>query len=147
MTMTLPDLWTPKSPFFQRRTRWLVCRRSRERHDGRSISVCRHNRVVTWKRKDKPDLAKGSFYFNRLTDNPGTEHDRASCPLSCPCNVWPDDNRIPRFEKAAKHLHVGRLMKDVVVKLSKHIDRYARERVAGYPLNALYDAMKQIKTA
>ena len=35
---------------------------------------------------DKPDTAKGSFYFNPLTDAPGNDEDRAKYPVSYPKN-------------------------------------------------------------
>ena len=88
---------------------------------------------------NKPDLAKGSFYFNPLTDTPGSEEDRRSYPASYPCNLWPAS--LPDFEPAAKH--IGTIMKDVVVALTKHIDAFAAEKVIHYPPNLLYTAMKE----
>jgi len=87
---------------------------------------------------DKPDLAKGSFYFNPITDTPGTEQDRRAYPASYPPNLWP--TALPDFEPAAKH--IGTLMKDVVVALARHIDAFAAGKVPNYPPNTLYDAMK-----
>lgn len=87
---------------------------------------------------DEPDWAKGSFYFNPLTDQPGTQEDRAKFPASYPCNIWPD--HIPDFEVNAKH--IGTLMKDVVVHLSKHIDAFAHEKNPEYAPDTLYQAMK-----
>ena len=92
----------------------------------------------------KPDLAKGSFYFNPLTDTPGTSQDREKYPLSYPCNVWPTE-KLPDFEPAAKSL--GSLLKDVTVLLSKHIDAYAASKVDNYPPNCLYDSMKETEKA
>jgi len=94
---------------------------------------------------DKPDYAKGSFYFNPLTDTPGSEEDRARYPASYPCNIWPDESAIPGFEVAAKHL--GSIMHGVVVHLSKHIDAYAKSKSSSYPDNLLYEAMKQTEKA
>lgn len=88
---------------------------------------------------NKPDLAKGSFYFNPSTDTPGSEEDRRSYPASYPCNLWPAS--LPDFEPAAKH--IGTIMKDVVVALTKHIDAFAAEKVIHYPPNVLYNAMKE----
>jgi isopenicillin N synthase-like dioxygenase len=92
---------------------------------------------------DKPDWAKGSFYFNPLTDQPGSEQDRAKYPVSYPCNLWPD--RIPGFEENAKRL--GTLMKDVVVHLAKHLDAFALEKNPEYPANSLFNAMESTEKA
>lgn len=88
---------------------------------------------------DEPDLSKGSFYFNPLSDQPGTEGDRAKFPLSYPCNIWP--KRIPGFEKSAKDL--GGLLKEVVVHVARHIDAFAKTKNPNYPEGALYKAMKE----
>lgn len=58
---------------------------------------------------DKPDWNKASFYFNPITDLPGTEEDRKAFPISYPANKWPDPALLPTFEPAAKKL--GSLMK------------------------------------
>ena len=74
---------------------------------------------------DKPDFAKGSFYFNPLSDKPGSAEDRKQYPVSYPCNVWPAQE-MPEFEGDAKSL--GVLMHKQVVALSVHIDKVrARE--------------------
>jgi hypothetical protein len=39
---------------------------------------------------DVPDLSKGSFYFNPITDMPGTEEERRLYPASYPVNKWPN---------------------------------------------------------
>ncbi|GKY93754.1 hypothetical protein MPSEU_000342500 [Mayamaea pseudoterrestris] len=79
---------------------------------------------------DTPDTSKGSFYFNPITDTPGTLDDRQQYPLSYPKNIWPTE-KLPELEPAAKELgclltrvavHVGRLI-DIYVK--KHNDEYA----------------------
>jgi isopenicillin N synthase-like dioxygenase len=88
---------------------------------------------------DKP----GSFYFNPLTDRPGTEQERADFPASYPCNVWPDS--IPGFEAKAKH--IGSLMKDVVVHLAKHLDAFALEKNPEYPADILYNALRESEKA
>jgi len=94
---------------------------------------------------DKPDMAKGSFFFNPLNDCPGTEEERNLYPASYPCNRWPEKDLIPGFESAAKQL--GRLMKDVVVLLTRRIDSYSLKHCnntskQSYPTNLLYDMMK-----
>lgn len=88
---------------------------------------------------DKPDFAKGSFYFNPLSDLPGTEELREKYPLSYPINVWPTEN-LPSFEPAGKH--VGKIMHEVVVQLSKHLDAFTASLVKEYPKGLLSDAMK-----
>lgn len=93
----------------------------------------------------KPDLAKGSYYFNPLTDSPGTADDRAKYPASYPLNVWPDESILPGFEAAAKTL--GRLMHSVVVQLSKHIDAYAATQCSNYTPGLLHDAMRNTEKA
>ncbi len=73
---------------------------------------------------DQPDLSKGSFYFNPVTDVPGTEEDRKLYPASYPVNIWPEEEIIPNFEALGKRL--GLLMKDVVALLALHIDEYVK---------------------
>jgi len=105
----------------------------------------------------KPDLSKGSFYFNPLTDEPGTAEDRARYPASYPRNVWPTDDDggdtiIPGFEGRAKAL--GRIMRGAVVALAGRIDAFAAVRAeergsssAEYPANLLGDAMRNTDKA
>ena len=92
---------------------------------------------------DEPDWAQGSFYFNPLTDQPGSEQDRAKYPVSYPCNLWPD--RIPGFKENAKKL--GTLMKDVVVHLTKHLDAFALEKNPDYSAHTLFKAMTTTEKA
>jgi hypothetical protein len=87
-----------------------------------------------------PDTAKGSFYFNPCTDQPGTEADRQKYPLSYPCNLWPEDDKLPGFEAACKEL--GVLLKNVTVDLARHLDIYLQNKVEFYQPNTLYHAMK-----
>ena len=90
---------------------------------------------------DKPDLAKGSFYYNPVTDLPGTEKDRETYPLSYPGNVWPDDEKIPGFQQAAKH--IGCILRDATIELTRHLDKRAHARNPdSYPPNFLQNAMK-----
>ena len=90
---------------------------------------------------DKPDTAKGSFYFNPLSDKPGTPELRHQFPLSYPRNVWPDDEKIPGFESKAKNL--GSIMHKAVVRLSLHIDALAKKRLGeSYADNMLYNQMQ-----
>jgi len=98
-------------------------------------------------RADQPDFAKGSFYFNPITDLPGTPQDRQDYPLSYPANKWPDQTRIPNFRPAAQRL--GQILKDAVVALSHHVDALAQAKIgkgesssSSYPTNFLYDTMK-----
>jgi isopenicillin N synthase-like dioxygenase len=94
---------------------------------------------------DEPDWAKGSFYFNPLTDEPGSPQDRIQYPASYPCNKWPNEDILPTFQQEAKHL--GTLMKDVVVLLSKHLDSFAREHNPEYKVGTLFNAMKTTEKA
>lgn len=87
---------------------------------------------------EKPDWNKASFYFNPLTDQPGTEEDRKAFPLSYPTNKWPNQD-MPALEPAAKRL--GSLMKDVAVLVARHIDDYALQRNPSYTPDALFNAM------
>ncbi|KAL3798270.1 hypothetical protein HJC23_000184 [Cyclotella cryptica] len=92
----------------------------------------------------KPDLAKASYYFNPVTDMPGTEEERSKYPASYPCNVWPDEEEVPsltNFRERAKTL--GNIMHGAVVRLARHIDHLAERGVRGYPPNLLFDAMKE----
>lgn len=83
-------------------------------------------------KNDRPDLSKGSFYFNPVTDMPGTEDDRKLYPASYPINKWPNhgDCDIPDFESLAKKL--GLIMKDVVTLLAYQIDEYVKRQCDGY---------------
>ena len=79
-----------------------------------------------------PDTSKGSFYYNPVTDTPGTEQDRKQYPCSYPCNVWPpvnsDNNALlPNFQKNAKQM--GLLLKDVAVEIAKHLDVYVQNQL------------------
>eukprot|EP00980_Cylindrotheca_fusiformis_P000347 scaffold91_cov127-Cylindrotheca_fusiformis.AAC.7 len=85
----------------------------------------------------KPDLAKGSFYFNPLVDVPNPR-DRKQYPASYPVNRWPNVS-LPQLEPAAKTL--GSMMKDVAVLVSKHIDTYARFKNKDYPNQVIHKAL------
>ena len=90
-------------------------------------------------KKNKPDLAKASFYFNPITDVPGTPADREKYPVSYPVNKWPTKS-LPTLEPAAKRL--GSLLKDVTVQLAQHLDIYAQRKCPNYPPSYLYKALK-----
>mmetsp|Transcript_26205 Transcript_26205/g.32300 ORF Transcript_26205/g.32300 Transcript_26205/m.32300 type:complete len:435 (-) Transcript_26205:123-1427(-) len=77
-----------------------------------------------------PDYAKGSYYFNPITDSPGTEEERDKYPASYPKNKWPDESHIPQFEHLGKRL--GVIMKDVVALLASHIDSYVLSQCKDY---------------
>jgi isopenicillin N synthase-like dioxygenase len=96
---------------------------------------------------DKPDYAKASYYFNPLSDVPGTEEDRAKYPASYPCNKWPneDETDLQGFKDNAKNL--GNIMHKTVVLLSRHIDNLAARKVKGYKQDLLYNAMKETEKA
>mmetsp|Transcript_41499 Transcript_41499/g.74805 ORF Transcript_41499/g.74805 Transcript_41499/m.74805 type:complete len:383 (+) Transcript_41499:157-1305(+) len=97
---------------------------------------------------DVPDLAKASYYFNPITDTPGTKEERDRYPASYPCNKWPNEEELPQlkqFKAAAKAL--GKIMHEVVILLAKHIDVMAAQRVKGYTKDVLYDAMRETEKA
>ncbi|KAL7540220.1 hypothetical protein ACHAXR_009951 [Thalassiosira sp. AJA248-18] len=97
---------------------------------------------------DEPDFAKASYYFNPITDKPGTEDERERYPASYPCNKWPNEEEVPQlkhFNEAARAL--GKIMHEVVILLAKHIDSMAEERVKGYTKDLLYNAMRETEKA
>lgn len=96
-------------------------------------------------RNDAPDWNKASFYFNPLTDVPGTSADREAFPLSYPCNRWPRTESLPTFEGAAKRL--GSLMKDVAVEMAGRIDDYAQSVNESYTPRTLHDALVNTEKA
>ena len=95
---------------------------------------------------EKPDLSKASFYFNPLSDMPGSSELRGKFPLSYPSNVWPDEDTMPNFEESAKR--IGGIMHNCVVRLARHIDALAKqERGNSYPDSLLYDSMSNTDKA
>mmetsp|Transcript_28275 Transcript_28275/g.60253 ORF Transcript_28275/g.60253 Transcript_28275/m.60253 type:complete len:400 (-) Transcript_28275:246-1445(-) len=97
---------------------------------------------------DEPDFAKASYYFNPITDKPGTEEERERYPASYPCNKWPNEEEVPQlkqFKEGARTL--GKIMHEVVILLAKHIDAMAESRVEGYSKDLLYDAMRETEKA
>ena len=98
----------------------------------------------------KPDLAKGSFYYNPMTDTPGTLDDRMRYPLAYPPNLWPhEEEQEPQGQQQEEHeikngkkgkdkmpygfkqkaQELGCILKNVVTELSKHIDALAQQKV------------------
>lgn len=76
-------------------------------------------------KSDLPDTAKASFYFNPIVDIPGTLEDRERYPASYPTNKWPSsESGLSHLEPAAKKL--GRIMKEVAVRIAIHVDAYAQ---------------------
>jgi hypothetical protein len=72
---------------------------------------------------DKPDTAKASYYYNPITDEPGTAQDRLDYPLSYPCNKWPDETLyLPGFRQCCCDL--GQILTDACIVLSRHLDSY-----------------------
>lgn len=63
---------------------------------------------------------KGSFYFNPLTDTPGTVEEREKYPMSYMENIWPEETVVPGFKECAMTL--GCVMKDVVALMARHVD-------------------------
>ncbi|CAK8991651.1 Synaptic vesicle 2-related protein [Durusdinium trenchii] len=74
---------------------------------------------------DKPDFAKGSFYFNPLSDTPGTEDDMAKFPWALPKNRWPKE--IPELERKCKDL--GKVMQEVIGFLGEQVDHVMASKV------------------
>jgi len=84
----------------------------------------------------KPDLSKASFYFNPVTDVPGTAQERKDYPASYPVNKWPEkikkgenanenesvEEMVPGLKKLGKEM--GCLMREVVALLAHHVDNY-----------------------
>eukprot|EP01134_Creolimax_fragrantissima_P006486 CFRG6486T1 len=84
---------------------------------------------------DVPDFAKGSFYANPLTDNPGTDEERAQYPWALPKNIWP--RTLP--ELRAEFMALGRTMYDTVVLLAHQIDLLCEKDLPGYKKGTLHD--------
>lgn len=80
---------------------------------------------------DKPDFAKGSFYFNPLSDTPGTEDDMAKFPWALPKNRWPKE--IPELERKCKDL--GKVMQEVIGFLGEQVDHVMASKVKTYTAN------------
>ena len=93
----------------------------------------------------KPTQFVCSYYFNPLTDAPGSAEDRAKYPLSYPENIWPAPSDVPEFEEQAKAL--GSLMREVVVLLAKHIDRFAASFYPDYEADYLFNQMATTEKA
>eukprot|EP00985_Skeletonema_marinoi_P010126 scaffold4772_cov95-Skeletonema_marinoi.AAC.2 len=97
---------------------------------------------------DEPDFAKASYYFNPLTDVPGTQEEREKYPASYPCNKWPNEDDLPQlkdFKQSAQKL--GKIMHQTVAHVAKHIDVMATKKVVGYRKDLLFDAMKHTEKA
>jgi len=76
-------------------------------------------------KKGQPDFHKASFYFNPITDVPGSIEDREKFPASYPVNKWPCKGAVDGLEDLGKEL--GKLMREVVALLAGHVDVYVRE--------------------
>jgi isopenicillin N synthase-like dioxygenase len=97
---------------------------------------------------DVPDFAKASYYFNPLTDQPGTPEERKEYPASYPCNKWPNEEEVRDLEGFRSNAQrLGRIMHETVVLLAKHIDNLANREVDGYSEDLLYNAMKETEKA
>ena len=96
-------------------------------------------------KENQPDLSKGSFYYNPLTDTPGTPADRQAYPLSYPCNIWPDETLLPNFRERA--CRMGTILTHATAELAKHIDSLAAQKVPNYPPQFLYQSMKDTEKA
>jgi len=97
--------------------------------------------TVGWSRgqekfKGKPDIAKGSFYANPLTDDPsgGDEEIKRKFPITSVGNVWPAE--LPNLESAFKE--VSRLVYEVAKPIVQQVDMLVEEAWPGHG-TALYD--------
>lgn len=97
---------------------------------------------------DEPDFAKASYYFNPLTDVPGTQEEREQFPASYPCNKWPNEDDLPQlkhFKQSAQTL--GKILHQTTVHVAKHIDAMAAKKVVGYKKDLLFEAMQNTEKA
>ena len=62
---------------------------------------------------DEPDFAKASYYFNPLTDKPGTDAEREKYPASYPCNKWPNEEEVPQLKQVSFHVFIAILLEFV----------------------------------
>jgi isopenicillin N synthase-like dioxygenase len=89
---------------------------------------------------DKPDLAKGSFYFNPLYDQvPVAAETKEKYPFAFPDNLWPKEE-IPELEGACKAL--GTVMFSTIVLLSKAIDNYISSKIPSFEKGKFHNTMK-----
>lgn len=92
---------------------------------------------------DVPDFSKGSFYANPLYDRSETSEDEDH-PYFNPPNIWPT-KELPELENAFKRL--GKLMFDVTLLWSKHVDSFVSKHIATYDDDTLYKQLNLIKKA
>jgi isopenicillin N synthase-like dioxygenase len=81
---------------------------------------------------DKPDTAKGSFYFNPLNDTPGTvltDEQNEKWPFFLPPNRWPTS--LPDLKPACQKL--GKTVHAVTGLLAKQVDALAVKKLPNYP--------------
>ena len=95
----------------------------------------------------KPDTVKGSFYANPLHDQPFADHpDREDLQRKWPTfalpNIWPTQ-QLPQLEGAFKAL--GRLIVDVGIELSRHIDAFIATQLPSYPPHHLESVLRTSK--
>ena len=84
-----------------------------------------------------PDTAKGSFYFNPISDLPGTAELREQYPYSYPLNVWPDESVLPGFTDKARA--IGKILLQACEQVARHVDALAAKSCPSYPNNLLYN--------
>ena len=84
-----------------------------------------------------PDLAKGSYYFNPISDLPGNAELREQYPYSYPLNVWPDDCVLPGFTDKART--IGKILLQACEQVARHVDALAAKSCPTYPNNLLYN--------
>lgn len=83
-----------------------------------------------------PDTAKGSYYYNPISDLPGTADLREKYPYSYPLNVWPQEDVLPGFTEQAKS--IGKILLQACEQVARHVDALAAKSCPNYPINLLY---------
>jgi non-haem dioxygenase in morphine synthesis N-terminal len=77
------------------------------------------------KLEGKPDTAKGSFYFNPMTDRPVDDEKLIKEQITfCHPNIWPSKEDCEGMDEAAKAC--GRLLVETGHKLAVHCDSYVK---------------------
>ena len=95
----------------------------------------------------RPDTVKGSFYANPLFDDPFLDHPQHTdlqrkWPSFALPNIWPRQ-QLPQLEGAFKSL--GRLIVDVGIELSRHIDAFIATQSPSYPAGHLERVLRTSK--
>jgi isopenicillin N synthase-like dioxygenase len=96
------------------------------------------------KLEGKPDVAKGSFYFNPVYDAPAVGDEAVRfAPFFAP-NVWPSDAHCAGFEAANKRL--ARLLVDAGRRLAAAVDAHVKRRLPRFEAR-LADVIERSRNA